>query len=295
MNLKYLVTFKTILEVGSFLGAAKKLNYTQSTITFQMQQLEQELSIRLFERIGRKMVITKAGAEMLPYVENLIKAAEQLSSYGKHCKDLGGTLELAAADTLLSYKLPGVIKAFREQAPKVQLIVKCQNCYDIRDELQSGVHDIGIHYDVGGYRDMLSVKSLGSFPLTVIAAPERDKGACDLITPGAHNGVSVISMDERGIFDRIFSEYLNDRQIVMGQTMCLGNINTLKQCVAGDLGVALVPRFAVEGEIAAGVLTELPIELECNTVSVVMSYHKNKCVTPAMELFMRLTEEAFSN
>ncbi|MFY4776502.1 LysR family transcriptional regulator [Metabacillus sp. RGM 3146] len=66
MELKYLQTLKTILETGSFLGAARKLNYTQSTVTFQIQQLEQELSVKLFEKIGREMVLTQAGEDILP-------------------------------------------------------------------------------------------------------------------------------------------------------------------------------------------------------------------------------------
>ena len=60
MEFKYLHTFRTIIETGSFTKAAEKLNYTQSTITFQIGQLEQELSVKLFEKIGRKMVLTKA-------------------------------------------------------------------------------------------------------------------------------------------------------------------------------------------------------------------------------------------
>ena len=55
MDLKYLNTFRTIIEEGSFSKAADKLNYTQSTITFQIGQLEQELSAWLFEKIGRRM------------------------------------------------------------------------------------------------------------------------------------------------------------------------------------------------------------------------------------------------
>ena len=61
MDLKYLETFKTIIEEGSYARAADKLGYTQSTITFQVQQLEQELSIKLFEKIGRRMQLTKSG------------------------------------------------------------------------------------------------------------------------------------------------------------------------------------------------------------------------------------------
>ena len=67
MELKYLNTFKVIVEEGGFTKAAERLNYTQSTITFQIGQLEQELSVKLFERIGRKMVLTKAGERLIPY------------------------------------------------------------------------------------------------------------------------------------------------------------------------------------------------------------------------------------
>ena len=68
MDLKYLNTFRTIVEEGSFSRAAERLNYTQSTITFQMGQLEGELSAQLFEKVGRRMVLSQAGRRLLPYV-----------------------------------------------------------------------------------------------------------------------------------------------------------------------------------------------------------------------------------
>ena len=63
MELKYLRTFQTIIEEGSFSKAAEKLNYTQSTITFQIGQLEKELSVKLFEKACRRMLPTKAGEQ----------------------------------------------------------------------------------------------------------------------------------------------------------------------------------------------------------------------------------------
>lgn len=105
MELKYLTTFKTILQCGSFLEAAQKLHYTQSTITFQMQQLEKELGVRRFEKIGRRMTVTQAGRDMVPYVDAVLRAAERLQSYGKDSGQLTGTLRLAASETLLTYQM----------------------------------------------------------------------------------------------------------------------------------------------------------------------------------------------
>ena len=67
MDLKNLRTFQTVVQEGGFNKAAEKLNYTQSTITFQINQLEQELGLRLFEKIGRRMVLNQAGQQLLPY------------------------------------------------------------------------------------------------------------------------------------------------------------------------------------------------------------------------------------
>ena len=72
MDLKYLRTFRTIVTEGGFNKAAEKLSYTQSTITFQIGQLEQELSVALFEKIGRRMVLTKAGEQLVPYVDEIL-------------------------------------------------------------------------------------------------------------------------------------------------------------------------------------------------------------------------------
>jgi len=104
MELKNLLTLKAIIEEGSFQNAAMKLNYTQSTISFQMQQLEQELSIKLFERIGRKMILTQAGRDIMPYVDSILLSAEQLSNFGKSSENLTGTLKIAISETFLIYK-----------------------------------------------------------------------------------------------------------------------------------------------------------------------------------------------
>ena len=110
MDLKNLLTFKTVVTQGSFSKAAEALSYTQSTITFQMQQLEQELRTRLFEKIGRKMVLTQVGRQLIPYVDEVLSAVEKLSDFDASLSDLSGTLRIAAGESLLCYRLPPVLK-----------------------------------------------------------------------------------------------------------------------------------------------------------------------------------------
>lgn len=293
MELKYLVTFKTILQCGSFLEAAQKLNYTQSTITFQMQQLERELHVQLFEKIGRKMAVTQAGRELAPYVDEVLQSVERLSNYGKEYAALSGTLQVAAAETLLTYQMQPILKRFREQAPGVKLSIRCENCYRIRDEVLRGGVDIGVHYDVGGYGGSMTVQPLAEFPITLVAAPQRQWSGLAFGTD-SRQPIPLITNDRNGIYQRIMERWLSRRRIVLENVIELGNTETVKSCVAGDLGIALLPRFAVERQLADGTLQAVESDFSRESITAVCSYHKNKWVTPAMELFMELTREHFA-
>ena len=112
MDLKHLNTFRVIVEEGGFSKAAERLNYTQSTITFQISQLERELSTSLFEKIGRKMVLTKAGEQLIPYVDEVLTSVSRLRNFEDNLAECQGDLRVACGESLLCYHLPAVLKAF---------------------------------------------------------------------------------------------------------------------------------------------------------------------------------------
>jgi DNA-binding transcriptional LysR family regulator len=291
MELKYLNTFKTILEVGSFTKAARKLNYTQSTVTFQIQQLEQELSAKLFEKIGREMVITQAGRDVLPYIDTIIQTSKQLKNYGKETRELTGTLKVAMAETLLTYQMQPLLKAFREQAPLISLSLQALNCYTIRDQIIRGGTDIGIHYDVGGYSDTLTIEKLKKFPLALIASPVLDDSLCDFITPQQRKSVCLITSDRDSVYQGMFENYLEEHDIVLGGFMELGSTGAIKRSVTSNLGIAFLPRYVVSDELENGIVKELKVEMSNAAVTAICTYHKNKWISPAIELFLRLLKE----
>jgi len=290
MELKYLNTFKTILETGSFLNAARKLNYTQSTVTFQIQQLEQELSVKLFEKIGRKMIITQAGKDVLPYVDTILQSAEQLKNYGKDILQITGTLKISMPETLLTYRMQPILKAFRQQAPGVKLSVQALNCYTIRDRIVNGGADVGIHYDVGGYGSTTVIEKLAVFPLALVACPSLKDQHCDFVSPNQRKPVCLITNDRESIFQKMFDNYLEEKGIVLDGIMELGSIEAIKRSVVSDLGIAYLPRYVVEDELANSTLKELETGIT-DEITTICSYHKNKWITPAMELFIRLLKE----
>ena len=290
MELKYLATLKTILEAGSFQKAAEQLNYTQSTITLQMKLLEQALSVQLFEKIGRKMVLTQAGQELLPYVDGVLRAVGELEGFAKR-EGLTGALRIALPETLLSYQLQQVLSAFRKEAPQVALSLQNLNCYVIREQVLGGEADLGIHYDVGGYGPSLVVERLGSYPLALVASPDLGEADCDFVAKGQRKPVCLLTPDRASLYHKLFDSYLRGADITLAGEMVLGSVEAIKRGVMGNLGVAFLPRFTVEGELCQGLLRELPCPAAGQSLTAVCTYHKNKCLTPAMKLFIRLLKE----
>lgn len=289
MELKYLETFRAIVETGGFSKAAQALGYTQSTITFQVDQMERELSVRLFDRIGRRMVLTKAGERLVPYVVEALEAVGRLRCFESDLNAYKEELRVGAGETLLCYRLPPVLGEFHRQAPAARLLLKSMNCYDIRDELLKGNLDLGIFYeDVGGVRPGLAARSLGTYPVVLAASPRVKAEYSDFSTPDRHIPVPLIINEPACIFRQMFERYLQEKSIRLDPAIELWSIHTIKNLVKNDVGITFLPRFALEEELAKGELEEIPTDMENSSITAVCAWHENKWVSPAMELFAGL-------
>lgn len=119
MDLKELITFRTIIQERTFSNAALKLNYAQSTITNQVQRLEKELGIKLFER-GWDAELTPSGKIFAEEVDNLIKHWNFVSEQAKFLqKEEIGVLNIGIIETLTVSILPKVLKKFAEYKPNI--------------------------------------------------------------------------------------------------------------------------------------------------------------------------------
>ncbi|EOX4843249.1 LysR family transcriptional regulator [Vibrio alginolyticus] len=284
MNLKRFLTFKAIVEEGSFLKASQKLYCTQSTVTFQIKQLEQDLSLRLFEKIGRKMVLTQAGEKILPYVYELARVMENIEGTAQQeNSEPTGELKVLIAETQLAYKMANVLKEFRIRAPNVRLSLQSQNCYQIRDELIEDKADLGVFYRVGN-DDTLKVHEFEQEPLVLVASPLL-KGL-DLKKREQHIDLGFISNGPKCLFRQMFESIIQERDISIDNMIELSSINTIKNCVESNIGISYLPRFTVEKELQEGSLQELEFTEFSKMIKPLCAYHSGKCVTPAMEVFI---------
>lgn len=294
MELKYLQTFRTIVDEGGFSKAAEKLNYTQSTITFQIGQLEKALSARLFEKIGRKMVLTKAGERLIPYVDEILQSVDKLNFFESDLSDCQGSLNIGVAETLLCYRFPNILKEFHQKAPKARLFLRSMNCYDIRNELLDGTLDLGVFYeDVGGFGSNLAVHSLGDCSMTLVASHEIKKICPNFIVPDRTIPIPFIINEKNCIFRQIFEKYLQEKSIILDHTIELWSVPTIKNLVKSDMGISFLPTFVVQEDLNTGELEEIPTAISDKTITAICAHHKNKWISPLMQLFVNLCVSYF--
>ncbi|WP_160674041.1 LysR family transcriptional regulator [Clostridium sp. C8-1-8] len=294
MDIRHFKTFKSIVEEGNFSNAAAKLGYTQSTVTSQIQQLEQELSIKLFEKIGRNMVLTSLGKELIPYANELLNIVRKIESLGTYSDNITGELKIAVAESLMSYKLQNVLKLFKEKAPNVKLSIISLNCYAIKNILLNGEVDLGLMYDVGHKNDNLASVTLSDFNLSLICSPSFEEKNLDFCKPNQKINTSLIINEVESIYRKILESYFFDNNISLNNTIELWSIEAIKKCVASNLGISFLPRFTVEEELENGKLKELEVGCSDEKITAIYAYHKNKWISPAMSLFIQLVRDDFN-
>lgn len=291
MDTKNLSTLVTIIETGSFQKAAIQLNYAPSTVTSQIRQLEEELSIKLFEKVGRRMELTQAGKDIMPFIETILQNVNQISNYKKDISQITGTLRLVAPDSIFIYIMQPIIKAILHEAPNIRLIINSLPSDDINQAIVNGSADIGIDCDKGNFPDSVLHLASQPFQACLIGSPFLNPKELNFIAPHQRKPVSMIYNEPNANYQKEITAYLDKKDIVLNPDMKLQSIEAVKKSVMNNFGIAYVPRFSVEEELKAGCLLHLKTELDDKIYPAVCVFHRNKWISPQMELTFNILHE----
>ncbi len=291
MEIKILHTFQTILRTGSFTSAARQLNYTPSTITFHVAQLEAEAGVQIFEKSGRRMILTKAGEALIPYVEEVLAAEKKLRNFQYDSAEYQGTLSIGAPESLLCFRLPRLLKRFHQLAPRVDLRLRSVTSQGVVAGLNDGQLDIGFAYRVPDK----AAAQLAFFPFEQSSAHFYASSAASARCPDLREGHRVvrelprISTPLPGGIRRLLDDYLRRKSITFTNTIEIRSTQTIINLIENDMGLALLPDFAVGDRVEQRKLSVIPAEKF--RVDSFYGTHKNKWHSPAMNLFFDIIAE----
>lgn len=291
MEFRQLATFRMVAETLSFSRTAHALNYVQSSVTVQIQALEEELGVRLFDRLGKRIALTDAGARLLPYAEKIINLNEEARSVVGGGDIPIGTLTITAPESICTYCLPEVLSRFRKRYPQVKLMFHPGSFADIRRSVSEGEVDLGFIIDEPQFSTALNIEVLAPAPLHLLVSPDHhlagraEVRSCDLedeqfLLTAA--GCAYRNTLERG---------LNAAGLRIFTHLSFEGIESIKQCTIASMGIAFLPEMTVKRELESGSLVALNWEDQKFSTTVQMLWHKDKWLSPALQAFLGVARE----
>ncbi|WP_037359074.1 LysR family transcriptional regulator [Selenomonas sp. oral taxon 892] len=291
MELKIFTTFETIVRTGSFTKAARILSYTPSTITFHIAQLEKLVGVPLFEKSGRRMILTKAGEALIPYVDEVLSAAKKIKNFQYDIASYQGTLSIGAPESLLCFRLPMLLKRLHAHAPRVDLRLRSLTSRDVVAALRDGQLDIGFAYSIQERdEDTLSLWRFEETPMHFYASMRTAPWCPDLSERGmVIDELPLVTMPHPGEVRQMVDDYLRRQAITFTNLIELRSTQTIINLIRNDMGVALLPDFSVDDLAERGLLRR--VLADHLTLTAYYGVHKNKWRSPVMELFLEILAE----
>ncbi len=291
MDLRQLTTFRTVATTLSFTRAAAALNYVQSSVTAQVQALEEELGVQLFDRLGKRVTLTDAGQSLLTYADRILNLADEAKLAVSQQGMAAGSITLTAPETLCTYRLPAVLREFRLRYPQVQLIFKPCGVAEIRRCVAEGMIDVAFLLQEPMQSSSLLVEVLRIEPLVVIAPPDHRLVSQAVVDPADLAGEPILFTELGCNYRNMFERQLIVAGVYPKTNFEFNSIEAIKQCVMNGIGIAVLPEVTAINEIAQGRLAPLRWSAPDFHVSMQMLWHKDKWMSPAISAFLNLSRE----
>lgn len=210
MELRQLKTFYTLASTLNFTRAAEVQNYVPSTVTMQMKALEEELGVKLVDRLGKNVTLTDAGRTFLRYADNILSVVEEAQHAVKQSGELTGTVVISADETLCTYRLPTVLRQFRLSYPGIRLMFRPLANSNLKQSLREGDADIIFMLDEDKGETGFCGEKMLDEPFYLLVSPDHPLAAHTALTIEDFHGETLLLTEKgcsyRTFFDRSLSQ-----------------------------------------------------------------------------------------
>ncbi|MBU6185520.1 MAG: LysR family transcriptional regulator [Synechococcales bacterium] len=292
-TLDQLRILKAIAAEGSFKRAADSLYVSQPAVSLQVQNLERQLDVPLFDRGGRRAQLTEAGCLLLSYGEKILTLCQETCRAIEDLQHLqGGTLVVGASQTTGTYLLPRMIGMFRQRYPDVTVQLHVHSTRRTAWSVANGQIDLAI---IGGeipteLHESLQVLPYAEDELALILSNSHPFAALETVQREDLYKLQFIALDSqstiRKVLDQVLARYgIETRRLRV--EMELNSIEAIKNAVQAGLGAAFVSVSAIEKELQMQVLRQIKIEQVTVKRMLSVIYNPNRYRSRAAEAFAK--------
>lgn len=288
MELRTLKTFVRIAEIRNFSRTAEELGYSQSAVTMQIKQLEQELQTQLFERLGKQVTLTQAGERLLPWAVELLDSAQQALQAVRDDGSITGRLRVGTCESYIISRLPPVIEAFTARCPQVELQLCTASVEDMFQRLRQNDVDLIYFLDRKQYFPDW-VKPLERPEHIYFVTSAASPLAAEEKTPVERLLREPLYLTERGVSYRYAMEQaLAEQGFALHPVLEVGNTDVILRFLRAGRGVSFLPEYVIREDVAQGRLAILDTQCPEIIQWSQLAYLCRKCITPQMRCFLEL-------
>ena len=290
MTLRQLQVFRAVCESGSYSRAAEEMALTQPAVSLQIRQLEELVGQPLFEYVGKRLYLTEAaealriaGADIFGRLENLDMQLSDMAG------SLQGLLSLAV-ESSAKYFVPHLFAAFRQQHPEVSLELTVINHAQALRRLTQSRDDLLIMSQVPKDQGLEFLPFLDN-PIVAVAPPLHPLCSRGALTLQDLTAYPLLVRESGSGTRRACEEYCHQKRAHFALIQQIGSLDAQREGVIAGLGLALLPRHAVQSELAAGLLCELPVAELPLRRSWCLVNNRGKRLSPVAQAFQRFVRE----
>ncbi|NBH71144.1 LysR family transcriptional regulator [Clostridiaceae bacterium] len=287
MDIKNLETFIQVAELSSFTKAAEKSGYSQSTVSFQIRQLEKSLGLLLFERVNHTVSLTAKGREVLAYAHEVRRLTQELEKQlHKEQEQASGHVRIAMADSLCSWLLRDDFQNFRRCHPKITVKIISGSTEEMFRLLNQNevdlVYTLDNHIYDRTYRIASEEKVTAHF---VAGAGYLAKGleGTRPLSPRQLAGLPFLLTEKGMSYRRLMDERLAALSLEIRPILETGNADLICQLVAQGMGISFLPDYVTREAVKNGRVCYLPVEGFGIEIWRQLLYHHDKWVSPPMQ------------
>lgn len=296
MELRNLTTFIHVAELGSFTKAAEQLGYSQSTVSFQIKQLEDELGCLLFERINHTITLTEKGRELVSYAHQIRSLTDDLKESLETEKEISGHIHVVTPDSVCEEMINSHYIDFHTKYPSISVRFTTGDSAVMLHMLDHNEADVILTLDHHFYNKDYVIAKEEQLPMHFVASSSSKFAGTECLSIRDIINEPFILTEYGQGYRRVFDRELAKKSLEITPVLEIGRTDIITSLIAQSNMISFLPDFVTKSLIESGELCYLDVCDVNIDIWKQLIYHKNKWISKSLKAFIDYVKAAeFSN
>lgn len=291
MEIRNLMTFVSVCELGSFTKAGAALGYSQSTVSFQIKQLETELNCSLFDRINHTISLTKRGRELLDFAQKITQMTVEFNQNISAELPPEDKIHIVTPDSVCKDMMNANYSEFYSKYPKISLRFTTADTPEMFNMLNRNEADIMLTLDNHRYKSEYIIAKEQRVPMYFVTGANSPYATDKKLKLKDLAGKPFILTERDVSYRRAFDEEVAKKSIEITPVLELGRTDIITDILSLGIGISFLPEFVIKDALKAGKLVTLSVcdvEIE---IWKQLIYHKNKWISRGLQILIDFIKE----